>query len=256
MATASRETNEFVVLYGVPWETYESIVSSLEEHRLRHAYDNGTLEIRSTVDGVSWEEYKQFINGLGEFSIRHTYDGWTLEMMSPLKAHDWEKRFIGRIIETIAFEFDIDVQCIGSTTLTSDAIKRGLQPDESYYVANEIRVRGKRTYEPDKDPPPDLILEVDVTSSSVPRMPLFAQLRIPEVWRYDGEKTCFYQLQKKPSYRRVKCSVAFPFLQPTDVDTCVGEIADRSENAVLRALLQRLRERIEKSESPKRKKQQ
>ncbi len=254
MAATSKEPCEFVVLYGVPWEVYEGILAALDEHPLRHAYDNGALEIRSTVLGVSWNEYKQFVDGLGDFSLRHTYDGWALEMMSPLKAHDWDKRFIGRIIETIAFELDIDIQCIGSTTLTSAAVERGLQPDESYYIANELRVRGKYVYEPDKDPPPDLIVEVDVTNSSVPRMPLFAQMRIPEVWRYDGERTCFYHLQKKRTYRQVKYSLAFPFLQPADVDQCVGELSERSENAVLRSLIQRLRERLESSEFTKGKK--
>lgn len=244
MTVTSKQHDRFVVLYGVPWETYEGFLDALDEHYLRHTYIEGTLEMRAVVNCVSWQQYKKFLEALGDYSLRHTYDGWTLEMMSPRKDHDWDKRFVGRIVETICFALDIDVQCIGSTTLASEAIERGLQPDEAYYIANEPLVRGKDTFEPDVDPPPDLILEVDVTSTSVPRMPLFAKLGIPEVWRHDGDRTIFYRLLKKGTYKEIRQSIAFPFLSPGDIDECLDQLHELPENKVLRTLLDAVQNRI------------
>ncbi len=253
VSVTSEQVDRYVIFYGVPWETYKGILDALGECHLRHTYTQGTLEVPALVLGVSWPAYKAFLEALGDFSLRHTYDGWTLEMMSPRKDHDWDKSFVGRIIETLAFALDIDVQCIGSTTLTGDEIEQGLQPDEAYYIANERLVRDKHTYDPDVDPPPDLILEVDVTRSSVKRLPLFALLRIPEVWRYDGERTLFYQL-KQSRYKEIEHSIAFPFLAPSDIDECLEMRDGIGENAVLRSLLDVVRKRIDKTKKPKGKK--
>lgn len=236
---------------------YAGLLDAFDGHYLRHTYTEGTLELRALVHGLAARKYKQFLDVLGDYNLRHTYDGWTLEMMPPRKDHDWDKSFVGRIIETVAFALEIDIQCIGSTTLTSNAIDNGLQPDESYYIANEPLVRHKHTYEPDVDPPPDLILEVDVTSSSVPRMPLFAKLRIPEVWRFDSDCTRFYKLLKSGKYKEIDRSIAFPFIAPEDIDECLDKRDGMTENAVLRWFLDEVQKRLDKSNksnAPKRRK--
>jgi len=136
----------YVVLYGIPWKVYEGILDALGEYHLRHTYDCGALEMPSLLHSVSWSDYMRFLDALGDRSLRHTYDGGELEIMSPRKDHDWIKSFIGRMIEYIAVSFEIDIQCIGSTTLTGERVTKGFQPDEAYYVANEAVVRGKKTY--------------------------------------------------------------------------------------------------------------
>jgi Uma2 family endonuclease len=245
MSVATKQDDPLVVLHDVPWETYLGIVNAIGENHLWHTYDQGTFEVRSLVYGVTWDQYKKFLEALGDYNLRHSYDGWNLEMMSPRKDHDWEKRFVGRIVEAVALALDIDIQCIGSTTLSSDEVEKGVQPDEAYYVANELVVRGKDTYEPDVDPPPDLILEVDVTSSSVPRMPLFAKLGIPEVWRRHGKRIRFHKLLKKGDYKEIDQSIAFPMIRPADIDECLKRSRKESENAVLRWFLDVLQQRSE-----------
>ncbi len=243
VATKQAESEPLVVLHDVPWDTYLGIVNAIGENHLWHSYDGGTFEVRSLVYGVTWDQYKMFLEALGNYNLRHSYDGYHLEMMSPRKDHDWGKSFVGRIVEAVALALDIDIQCIGSTTLSSDAAEKGVQPDEAYYVANESVVRGKDTYEPDVDPPPDLILEVDVTSSSVPRMPLFAKLGIPEVWRRKGKRIRFYKLLPEREYKEIEQSIAFPMIRPADIDDCVKRSRKESENAVLRWFLNVLQER-------------
>jgi Uma2 family endonuclease len=148
------------------------------------------------------------------------------------------------MIETIAWSFEIDIQCVGSTTLTGESVEKGFQPDEAYYVANEAVVRGKKTYVPDVDPPPDLLVEVDVTNSCLDRMPGFASLKISEVWRHDGEKMHFFRLSRAGEYETLDHSLAFPFVTPSDIDHHLGKLDRLAENAVLRELIAELRPRL------------
>jgi Uma2 family endonuclease len=225
---------EYVVYYGVPWETYEGILDALGEYHLRHTYDQGALEMRRVLYGVTWEDYLKLLDATPDFSLPHTYDEGTLEMMSPRKDHDWKASLIARMIETLAFALDIPIQSIGSTTLRAAKGGRGLQPDKTYYLASEPRVRCKDTYDPQKDPPPDLAIEVDVTSSSVPRMPVFAKIGVPEIWRIERGRVRFYKLKSKAKYEAVARSVAFPFLKPADLMRFVDRRSEIGENAVVR----------------------
>ncbi|HUT91162.1 MAG TPA: Uma2 family endonuclease [Thermoguttaceae bacterium] len=242
MKTATDENrsseSEYVVLYGVSWETYEGILDALGEYHLRHTYDEGTLEMRRLLYGVTWEDYLKLLDATPEFSLPHTFDEGTLEMMSPRKDHDWVAKLIARMIEAFALAVDLPIQSIGSTTLRAAKGGRGLQPDETYYLANEPRVRCKDTYEPGKDPPPDLAIEVDVTSSSVPRMPVFAKIGVPEIWRIERGRVRFYRLKSKTKYETIERSVAFPFLKPADLMRFVKRRAEIGENGAVRGFVE------------------
>lgn len=235
---ANREPPEFVVLYGVPWETYEGILDALGEYHLRHTYDEGTLELRRVLYGVTWADYLKLLSATPGFYLRHTYDEGTLEIMSPRKDHDWVARLVGRMIEAMALVLDIPIQSIGSTTLRAAKGGPGLQPDSTYYLANEPQVRCKETYDPKKDPPPDLAIEVDVTSTSVPRMPVFAKIGIPEVWRHHGRSVQFFRLTAKGEYRKMERSIAFPFLQAKDFTRFINRRGEIGENQVVREFVE------------------
>jgi Uma2 family endonuclease len=152
--------------------------------------------------------------------------------MSPRKDHDWVAELIARMINGLALVTGVPIQSIGSTTLRAATGGRGLQPDKAYYLANEPRVRCKETYDPKKDPPPDLAIEVDVTSTSVPRMPVFARIHIPEVWRHHARSIRFYRLTAKGEYKPIERSIAFPFLQAKDLTRFVNRRGEIGENAV------------------------
>ncbi|HUY33855.1 MAG TPA: Uma2 family endonuclease [Pirellulales bacterium] len=235
MATASKQEEDlFVIIDDVSPEAYEKILAALGEHRLRHRDEAGTLEMPCLLQGVSWEQYEALLDALGDHYLRHTYDRGTLEIMSPSRDHEWIKKFIGRMIETMAYELNIPIQSVGSTTQRRKPAKRGLQPDESYYVAHEYLVRGRRKLDPKTDPPPDLVVEVDVTSSSLKRMPVYAALGVPEVWRHDLRQLTFNKLGKTGAYQPIRRSLAFPFLRPEDVARFVDQLTEKDENAILR----------------------
>jgi Uma2 family endonuclease len=252
MALVAEDYDPYVVLYGIPWKTYCEIDDALGEYHTRHAYSRGALEMRGVLYGVAWSDYKKFLDALGDYSLRHTYFEGTLEMMSPHKDHDWTKNLIGRMIEAMALAFDIPIQSVGSTTLTSDDVEKGLQPDEAYYIANERKVRGKNTYDPKTDPPPDLAIEVDVTNTCIPRLPTFAGLGIPEIWRHDEDQVRFYRRVKsgrrRGRYGEIKRSIAFPFVEPEDVNQVLAKKEVLDENTLVRMFLKRVRQRRKRSD--------
>jgi Uma2 family endonuclease len=162
--------------------------------------------------------------------------------MTPLKSHDWVKKLLGRMIETMAFDLDIDIQSVGSTTLSSAQTEKGVQPDEGYYITSEAKVRGKSTYEPDLDPPPDLIIEVDVTSSSVPRFPIFALLGIREIWHYDGAELQFLWLSDGKTYVPNDSSREFPFISVSKVEAILEQFEETDENSLVRQFVRMARD--------------
>src|SRR3954466_13251495 len=109
--------------------------------------------------------------------------------------HERPKRFIGRMIESLTMELGIAVACFGSTTFRRKDRSKGLEPDECYYFRDEPRMRGRKRLNMIKDPPPELVVEIDITSRSVPREPIYAALGVPEIWRYDGRRIQCLQLQ-------------------------------------------------------------
>jgi len=241
MSQQAGTESETFVLQGLSWDQYLAVLDVLGHHRLRHCFADGEMELWRTIYDVTWQEYVAFLEVLGDVSCRHQYANGTLEMMSPRKDHDWMKRFLGRIVEHVSMEFDIDIQCIGSTTITSAVVERGFQPDEAYYIANEPRVRGKDLFEPDVDPPPDLLIEVDVTSSSASRLPSFAAMGVPEVWRLVDHVLEFLRLQPDGHYASHGTTASFPMLTTDDVHESFEKLATQTENRVLRDLVAKLR---------------
>src|SRR5206468_2120268 len=140
-----------------------------------------------------------------------------MEIMSPLKWHGDGSYLLGRMVDTLTDEFNIAVEHADPVTLRRADLEKGVEPDKLYHFgANAERVRGARELDLAVDPPPDLVIEVDVTSSSVPRLPIFAALGIPEVWRIDGEDLRFLHLQADGTYQPRDVSRAFPSLSLSD----------------------------------------
>jgi Uma2 family endonuclease len=153
-------------------------------------------EQRVVLHDLNWQAFESFLLALGEHrSARLAYDQGVLEIMSPLRRHESAKRLIGRLIETWVAERGINVASMGSLTLKREDLSRAVEPDECYYIQNEPRIRSKEDIDLAQDPPPDLVLEIDITSPSLLRLPIYAALGVPEVWRYDGRELHLYSLQ-------------------------------------------------------------
>src|SRR5687767_1888590 len=190
---------------------------------------------------VTWKLYERLLKDIGNRPLRVTFYRGSMEIMSPLPKHErWKKR-IGRLIELMLLEAGIRAETLGSTTFRREAKKAGLEPDECYYVQNAAAIRGKDRLDLSVDPPPDLALEVDITRRSIKRMPVYAALGVPEVWRWNG-KTLTILLLSEREYVPSPASSAFPFLPIEPFQRFLDRLgAGEDELAVLREFQQWVR---------------
>lgn len=160
---------------------------------------------------ISWDAYETIQKTLRNRPIRITYDRGNLELMSPSYRHQRYKTLMGRFINIIAEEKNIPLINGGSTTFKRQDLERGLEPDECFYIQNASAVLGKQEIDLTYDPPPDLAIEINISSSSLNRISIYAALGVREVWCYDGIVLKVYLLEeadKKFSKQRR----TFPFL--------------------------------------------
>jgi Uma2 family endonuclease len=173
-----------------------------------------TGEKRVVFYGLDWQRYQQILQALGNHrSARLTYDEGTLEITMPLEDHDYAVRLIELFIRVLVVEMGLKIKTMGSTTLDREDLNRGAEPDGGYYIKNQPLVKG-RNVDLRKDPPPDLIVEVDITHSDINKFRLYANMGVPEFWRYDGQALRFYQLLEG-QYCEVDASPTFPTVPKT-----------------------------------------
>jgi Uma2 family endonuclease len=137
--------------------------------------------------------------------------------MSPLMPHEGFSKRLGWIVETVAEELEIPIRPVRSLTLNRQDLDRGLEPDESFYIANVGRIGSRMDLDLEVDPPPDLAIEVEITSSILDKLEIYAQLGVPELWRFDGEVLTVSLLQADGSYALFPRSAEFPFLPMDEV---------------------------------------
>ena len=153
-------------------------------------------EHRVILRNTSWETYERLIEERGESRVpRFAYDRGELEIMSPSTEHESIAYYIGLLVAVFAEETGADLYGAGSTTFGREDLERGFEPDACFYIQNAERVRGKPRIDLGVDPPPDLVVEVDITSPSLDKFPIYAQTGIPEIWRYDGGRLAIFELR-------------------------------------------------------------
>jgi Uma2 family endonuclease len=176
-----------------------------------------TGEERTLLQGISWNLYENLLAEIGDNGkARLSYYRGDLEFMTPLPSHENYNRQIDRAIVVLAEELNMDYNLFGSMTIKRPDLESGKEPDSCYYIANEAAVRGKTKFDFTQDPPPDLAVEIDITSSSLNQLTLYATLGVSEVWRYDGKTLIFYRLQSG-KYAIVDRSPTFKMLPPDRV---------------------------------------
>jgi Uma2 family endonuclease len=178
----------------------------------------------AVLEGIDWKTYTRLLRVFqGQRRFRLTYDRGTLEIMSPLWEHEKPAYLLGRFIDVLTEELELPCQPGRSVTLRRRRKQRGLEPDNCYWIANAARLEGKTRLDLRKDPPPDLAVEVDVTSSSLDRMSIYAALGVAEVWRLSDAGVTVNVLQGG-TYQTQPNSVAFPKLAAKDLEWFLSQL--------------------------------
>lgn len=186
------------------------------------------------LHGISWEVYEQLVEAFAEEHVRLTYDDGDLELMAPRINHEWWKRRMSLLLTWYCIEREIGMIGAGSTTFRRVDVRKGAEPDECFYIQNVEKMRGKRDLDLTRDPPPDLVLEVDITTDSLERMPIYAALGVPEVWVYDDESIRLYRLDSKKHYKLSKKSRALPGLPVAELHRYVLDTQDLLDSELMR----------------------
>jgi Uma2 family endonuclease len=193
------------------------------------------------IPQTTWEEYEELLNAVAERpGLRLTYDGGRLEIMSPSPEHEEYKELVLQLVRVLADERGLPLETRGATTWKRRSSGQGTEPDTCFYVANAARVIGKRRIDLEADPPPDVVVEIDVTNESLSKFPIYATLGVPEIWRYDGTVMQFCGLADG-RYQELPTSMSFPRLTPAALAQALEEGKLAGQTAALAAFRQRLR---------------
>jgi Uma2 family endonuclease len=192
---------------------------------------------------IDWDEYEQLLSQMGDFpGHRLSYDCGRLVIVGPLAEHEDYKDFIYSLVRLISLETDVALETRGTTTFKSKKLLKGAEPDTCFYVQSASQIIGKRRINLDTDPPPDVVVEIDLSSGSLYKFPIYAALDVPEIWRYDGNITRFYELTGE-NYEVIQNSLAFPLLTAEDLAQYLELSKVKGQTAALKAFRQMLRSR-------------
>ncbi|NJL84426.1 MAG: Uma2 family endonuclease [Chloroflexaceae bacterium] len=199
-----------------------------------------TGEIRTVLPGVRWETYQALVGDPAtNAGKRLTYDQGILEIMTPLPEHEANKRLLGRMVEAATEVLGLEIYSLGSATWSREDLLRAIEPDECYYITHEAIARGKLSFDLRVDPAPDLAIEIDLTSSSLNRLSIYAALGVPELWRFDGQELWIYLL-RNGVYEQEERSQVLPVLSKSDLLGFLKQRGELGENTLLRQFRARL----------------
>ena len=157
---------------------------------------------------ISWQKLENILEEMGERrTARISYsDGW-LEIMVPLPEHEKDKEIFGELVRILLDKLEIDFEPFGSTTLKNERMRQAVEPDTSFYIQNQAAVIGKNRIDLNIDPPPDLAIEIDITSRT--RFENYEILGVPELWRYQQQGLEIFLL-REGKYVKSQSSPNFP----------------------------------------------
>lgn len=198
-------------------------------------------EDREVREDISWEAYQEMLRAHEYRSLpHHNYDHGTLEIVSPMPIHERCKRHIEVLIAVYAEEQRMNLDGFGSTTYSRADLQRGFEPDSSYYIQNWEQVQGKARLDLRVDPPPDMVVEIDITHSTLDKLPIFFSFGVSEVWRYNGDRFQVL-LRADDGYRSVAVSPSLPIATVQDLEALLNEHLSLNEAAWTRFVRRWLR---------------
>jgi Uma2 family endonuclease len=171
-------------------------------------------EQRLVLHGLDWAGYEALLGVIGDRHLFVTYDRGMAELMYPSYEHENRSEVISKMITAIVDGLNIPIKSGGSTTFRSEDLDRGLEPDKCFWIAHELSVRSKRKIDLSIDPPPDLCVEVEMSSRLMDRVAIYAALGVPELWRDDGRHLRVFTLTHQGVYVQAEESPSFPTISP------------------------------------------
>jgi len=189
------------------------------------------------MDDVSWDYYSRTLKELGPSSgTKVIYDQGRMEIVTHSDKHERIKTVISRLLEMYAVEMEIEITGLGMLTMRRRRLGRGLEPDECYYVQTPAAPLTEGEFNLSVNPPPDLAIEVEISETVISKIPIYAALKVKEVWRYVGGRITVLHLDPKGEYRPKRKSLAFPELDIQRFNKFVAQSLVEGDLKAIRAL--------------------
>jgi len=199
-------------------------------------------ETRTLLRNITWQTFKAMLAEMGDDrNHRIAYESGTVEIMTPLMSHENSNRMIEVFVGVMCEELGLEIKRTGSLTLVRNDLERGAEPDSSYYIQNESLVRNQGNINLATDPPPDLVLEVEYSRSSIDKLMLYASMKIPEFWRFNGSSLKVYTLTDQ-IYTEVEFSPTFNPIPVQEIPRFLQQGKIKGENAIAREFREWIKE--------------
>ena len=161
---------------------------------------------------LTWDDYLNLSEQVGEtHRLRLSFNEGTLKVMSLSPTHEKYVAFINRLMSQLSFRLRLDILFFGSATMRKQKAQKGNEPDACFYVQNAPAIGHRIELDFTVDPPPDVVVEVDIHNDSTGNDPIYAALGVPEIWRYDGQTMHVLHLHNE-TYEAATASRALPLL--------------------------------------------
>ncbi len=201
---------------------------------IEHLPEGGIL----VLNNISWEEYEQLLEDLGDgYAVNVYYDRGRLKIMSPSSSHEMYKDLILRLVDIVADHVDIVLESRGSTTFKRKRPSKGAEPDVCFYIQNASRIIGKLKIDLATDPPPDVVVEIDVSHDSTDKFEFYASIGVPEIWRYDEHQAQIFHLQGE-TFIEMPSSRALPLVTSDALTRFLDQSKTEGQSATLKSFRQ------------------
>lgn len=195
------------------------------------------------LPNISWQTYEALLTDMGEHrTARLAYYHEVLEIKMPLELHEAINRILERLIVTLTEELGLSVKSFGSTTFNRKDLGVGVEPDSCFYIQNAHLIR-RFKIDIYNDPAPDLVVEVDLYSSSDRRFSIYQQLGVPEIWRYNKTGIKIYTLQDG-EYLEQEYSFTFPIISSAILDVFLQQAESIDDNELIRNFRKWVRQQL------------
>jgi Uma2 family endonuclease len=185
--------------------------------------------------GVGWNEYEELLQTVGEASgLRISFDDETLQITTLSQRHEKYSTLIQRMVDRLSSFLKVKVLFYGSATMRKEHKQKGVEPDACFYVQNAPLVGTKDEIDFNIDPPPDVVVEIDLHHDSISKFPIYAALGVPEFWRYDGSILTIYHLGEE-QYQPSEASQSLPLLTSSILTEFLGRIPKEDQYEILLA---------------------
>lgn len=192
-----------------------------------------------TLRNQTWRDYERLLDEVGEASgLRISFNEGILEIMTLSIQHEYYAAVVQDLVRTLSLRKRIKTLCFRSVTIKKTKVLKGAEPDGCFYVQSADKLPPMIEMDFSKDPPPDVVVKVDVHHKSESKNPIYAALGVSEIWRYNGRKVMIYKLGKKGEYSEARKSAALPILTAEILTKLLNDSKTQDQYEVLLAFEQ------------------